>query len=195
MKAGSKALFGGLAVTLAVVFTTPAQQQSPYLADYSASGTQIRAGFTPPKTNLVLGQPLQAIFTVENLGPTNFTFLFGCDYRSTGRHNNFIITATNSAGVEMPDPVTSRSQIGGGLGSELNLKTGEGFTNIIDLSKFRVINKPGVYTFNCSYGLGGNDEDNHRQYDPIAHSTFVLTILERTPENVETDSPGVKPRQ
>lgn len=66
----------------------------------------------------------------------------------------------------------------------LDLKPGEGFTNIIDLTQFRAMDKPGVYTINCGYGFGGYDEFTYRQSGLIVDSSFVLTIVERTPQNV-----------
>ncbi len=165
------------------MFTACAQEESPYLQDYSTTNTQIRAGFTPQKTNLVLGEPLQAIFTVKNIGPASFEFLFGCDYRATGRHDHFKITATNSVGAEVPDPITL-GMIGGGIGTFENLKPGGRFTNVIDLTQFRAIDKPGVYTIDCSYGFGQFDDIHHEPTGLIVHSSFVFTILERTHDNV-----------
>lgn len=185
MKAHSKGFFGGLAVTVALVITAFAQpDSSAYLNNYTTAGTQIRAGFTPRETNLVLGQPLEAIFTVKNLGPTNFAFTFGGDYRSTGRHDSFKITAKNSVGVEMPDPVIRRPAREGGIFTQDTFEPGRAFTNIIDLTKFRVIDKPGVYSFNCSYGFGNYDLVHRRQSGLIVQSSFVLTILQHSPENV-----------
>ena len=66
-----------------------------YLNTYHAPTATIRAGFIPDKDKLVLGEPLQVTFTVTNPGPTDFVFEFGGDYRGTGRHDRFKITATN----------------------------------------------------------------------------------------------------
>lgn len=184
MEAHSKGFFGGLALTFALVPAAFAQSDSPaYLDNLKTSGTQIRAGFIPRKTDLVFGEPLQAIFTVQNLGPTNFAFEFGGDYRGTGRHDHFTITAKNSAGAALPDPIAHPWNMGGIL-DQVNLKPGEMFTNVIDLTQFRVVGKPGDYAFNCSFGLGDYDWVHSRPTGPIVRSVFVLKILERTPDRV-----------
>src|SRR5208282_3671266 len=60
---------------------------------------------------------------------------------------------------------------------------GQFFTNVIDLTNFRVIDKPGTYTVSCSFAFderrGKNEPTNL-----VVNSTFTLSILERTPERV-----------
>ncbi|HTY86272.1 MAG TPA: HEAT repeat domain-containing protein [Candidatus Acidoferrum sp.] len=157
-------------------------EQGPFLNDYDTPTAKIRAGFIPCKTQVVLGEPLQTVFTVENLGPTNFEFWFGGDYRGTGRHNRFKIAAADSEGVELPDPIAHPMELGGFL-QPVTLKPGQDFTNVIDLTDFRVIDKPGVYRIGCKFAF-----DEHRiqkrPTNPVVGSTFTLTILERTPERV-----------
>jgi hypothetical protein len=154
-----------------------------YLTTYHTAATTVRAGFTPYKANLVWGEPLQVTFTVENLGPTNFEFSFGGDYRWTGRPNRFKITVTNSTGAALPDPIAPpMDRALGGLGQQINLKPGQSFTNVVDLTSFRVIDKPGGYKVHCSFAfeLWGHAE----QTNPVVNSMFTLAILERTPERV-----------
>jgi HEAT repeat protein len=159
----------------------PAEQKL-YLKDYDAQTNKIRAGFIPYKAEVVWGEPLRVSFIVENLGVNDFKFEFGGDYRWTGRHNRFKINITDSDGKTLPDPSAYPMSLGG-LGQMVNLKTGQIFTNVIDLTAFRVIAKPGIYTVNCSFAFdeswGEKDQTN-----PVVNSTFTLTILERTPERV-----------
>ena len=49
------------------------------LKTYPTPNAKIRAGFVPCKDQVVLGEPLQVAFLVENLGPTNVEFRFGGD--------------------------------------------------------------------------------------------------------------------
>lgn len=154
----------------------------PYLKDYNAPTTKFRAGFIPYKAQLVWGEPLQVTFTVENLGTNDFKFEFGGDYRGTGRHDRFKITITDADGKALPDPISHIFDFGGLL-QPVNLKTGQIFTNVIDLTNFRVIDKPGIYTINCSFAF---DErwSQKEATNPVVNSTFTLTILERSPERV-----------
>ena len=153
-----------------------------YLNTYHAPTATIRAGFIPDKDKLVLGEPLQVTFTVTNPGPTDFVFEFGGDYRGTGRHDRFKITATNLIGEALSDPIAHVFDFGGFV-QRVDLKPGQVFTNIIDLTRFRVIEKPGIYTVNCSFAF---DErwGKKEQTNPVVNSTFTLTIFERTPERV-----------
>jgi hypothetical protein len=152
------------------------------LKDYDAPTAKVRAGFIPCKAEVVLGQPLQATFSVQNLGPTNFEFWFGGDYRETGRHDRFKIAVTNENGEALPDPIAHPMDFGGFV-QQVNLKPGQFFTNVVWLTDFRVIDKPGVYTVTCSFAF----DEHWRQKEmtnPVVNSTFPLTILERTPERV-----------
>ena len=162
--------------------TSEAADRSLYLTEYTAPTTTLRAGFVPYKAQLVWGEPLQVTFSVENLGPTNFAFWFGGDYRGTGRHDRFKITATNSIGEAVPDPIAHDYDFGGFL-QRVDLKPGQVFTNVINLLDFRTIDKPGIYTIHCSFAF---DEPwgKKEQPNPVVNSTFTLTLFERTPERV-----------
>jgi hypothetical protein len=154
----------------------------PYLKDYDAPTAKLRAGFIPYKAQLVWGEPLQVTFTVENLGTNDFKFTFGGDYRGTGRHDRFKITVTDANGKALPDPIAHIFDFGGFL-QPVNLKTGQIFTNVIDLTDFRVIDKPGIYTVNCSFAFDEHLSQKETA-NSVVHSTFTLTILERTSERV-----------
>ena len=157
-------------------------EQNLYLKDYDAQTNNIRAGFIPHKAELVWGEPLQFTFTVENVGTNNFNFIFGGDYRGTGRHDRFKIAVTNANGDALPDPIANPMDFGGFL-QPVNLKAGQIFTNVIDLTAFRVVTNSGIYTVSCSFAFDERWVKNE-QTNPVVNSTFTLTILERTPERV-----------
>jgi hypothetical protein len=161
--------------------STPTDQNF-YLKDYGDSIGKIRAGFIPNKAELVLGEPLEVTFLVENRGKLTFEFWFGGDYRGTGRHDRFKIAVTNKNGDALPDPI-ARVWNFGGLTRPVRLAPGQSFTNVIDLAQFRVVDKPGIYTVSCCFAL-----DEHRGKEespkPVVTSVFKLIILDRTPERV-----------
>ena len=106
-----KARVGNYLAVLPLVFAfaTAAMARSDlesHLKTYNTPNAIIRAGFVPCKVQVVLGEPLQVAFWVENLGPTNIEFRFGGDYRGTGRHDRFKIAATNDGRKALPDPMT-----------------------------------------------------------------------------------------
>jgi HEAT repeat protein len=175
---------------LAVLFlffalTVPVIAQSDletFLKTYGTPKDKIRVGFVPYKTQVVLGEPLQVTFTVQNLGSTNFEFWFGGDYRGTGRHDRFKIAVTNANGEALPDPIAHIFDFGGIL-QPVNLKPGQFFTNAINLTDFRVIDKAGIYIVGCSFALDGSWKGPEKT-DAVAETIFKLTILERTPERI-----------
>jgi HEAT repeat protein len=157
--------------------------QTLYLKDYGDSIHKIRAGFIPNNPQLVLGEPLEVTFLVENCGQVNFEFWFGGDYRGTGRHDRFKIAVTNATGEALPDPIARAWDMGGKYVQQVSLPSGHIFTNVIDLTRFRVMDKPGIYTVSCRFALDDHQENNKLPL-PVIASTFKLTILERTPDRV-----------
>ncbi len=76
----------------------------PFVTDYAAADATLRAGFVPYKPELVWGEPLDVTLTVQNLGPKDFEFMFGGDYRGLGRHNRIKVEVTDAMGKLLPDP-------------------------------------------------------------------------------------------
>jgi hypothetical protein len=157
-----------------------------HLDVYELSGVRVRAGFVPENVSYVLGERLQVSFLAQNLGPTNFTFFFGGDYRRTGRHDRFKITAIDPDGKSARDPKADNWGMGGGLGNFVQLQPGQFFTNEIDVAQFRVLDKPGVYTIDCSFAFDDRGPAQTNQPMPAVHSRFELKLLDRTPESVAT---------
>ncbi len=168
-----------------IVTATPSKASDPqfYLQDYATSNTTLRAGFVPYKAQLVLGEPLQLTFRVENLGPGHFAFVFGGDWQPTGRHDRFKITVMGADGNVLPDPRATQFELGG-MARQVRLTPGQSFSNIINLLDFRTIEKPGEYSVKCSFAFDSRWTAKKDQTNPVVSASFQLSILERTPERV-----------
>lgn len=159
----------------------------PYIKDYAEAGATIRAGFIPYKSQVVWGEPLEVTFFAETLGPSDFHFGFGGDYRGVGRHDRIKITVTDAAGNPLADPRAGTPNFDGGgiMSSEILTPGGWTFKRSIDLTKFRTFEKPGDYTVTCTFAF---DEPfaapKQEPAKPVVISSFQFTILERTPERV-----------
>jgi hypothetical protein len=152
-----------------------------YLHEYDAPGTRILAGFAPKKAELVWGEPIIAVFTIQNVGTGEFKFMFGGDYRGRGRHDRFKIEITDKEGKTLADPKAEGFDMGGMMTSP-SIAPGKTFTHEVDLTQFRTIPGLGEYTVQCGYGL--EDAPRPGQKNLVISTTFKLKILERTPERV-----------
>ena len=161
----------------------PTSDAQSYLNDYEVPSGRIRAGFIPYKAKLVWGESLRATFTVENISSNEFNFTFGGDYRGTGRHDRFKIAVTNANGEALPDPTPRAFDFGGFL-QPVNLKTGQSFSNEIDLLRFRTVDKPGVYTVDCNFAPNDGWNPKPGPTNLVIHSRFTLEILENTPGRI-----------
>ncbi|MBS0264468.1 MAG: HEAT repeat domain-containing protein [Planctomycetes bacterium] len=161
-----------------------------YVTDYvvdaknKADRTVLRAGFIPDKSQIVWGEPLALAMTVANIGDADFEFMFGGDYRGTGRHDRIKITITDADGNELPDPHANAPDFGGILWREIITPGGLNFTHTLDLAKFRIITGPGSYTVNCRFAFGEPHTPAGDQAEVVIKSSFPFTILARTPERV-----------
>jgi hypothetical protein len=159
-----------------------------YLADYKfdakeeSDRTVLRAGFTPYKPQIVWREPMTATMTAANIGDADFRFMFGGDYRGTGRHDRVKIVVTDVDGNELPDPHANAFNMGGISSLELITPGGLEFTRTFDLTKYRTITKPGQYTVTCSFGFDESHAKDPRK--PVIKSSFPFTILARTPQRV-----------
>jgi RNA polymerase sigma factor (sigma-70 family) len=152
------------------------KDEGPFLKKYQVKGVDIEAGFVPYKTEVVQGEPLTATFRVKDLSAKPFTFDFGGDYRGTGRHDRFKITATDARGRPLRDPKADANGNVldmGGIQWNRVVKPGEATTEEVDLAKFRAFDGPGEYDVTCRFDLGA-----------VVETTYRLTILPRTDANV-----------
>jgi hypothetical protein len=113
---------------------------------------EIEAGFTLPKQEYFLGEPIHATLAVTNKGKKDIAFPYGSDYRSTGRHERFHFKAIDKDGVEAKDPVEP-GMMGGGLGSTHVVKSGETYREEQLASAWFTLEKPGDYTLVCTRPL------------------------------------------
>lgn len=165
-------------VLLFFAFTFTAISE-PYLKIYERPTIKISAGFVPYKAQVVMGEPLQVTFIVKNLGQTNFEFWYDWNHKGPIGHSRLQITVTDSHGRLLPDPYAYAG--GSYISSMGDFRPGQTFSNVIDLTDFCVLDKPGAYVVNCSFRF---DPKNEKPSDLFANSTFNLTIFQRTPQRV-----------
>ncbi len=110
----------------------------------SVDGIKLKGGFSLPKQNYFVGEPIEAIFTVTNNGDTSVDFPTGGDYGGTGRHDRYFIRAVDEQGKEVPDPVP-RTGMGGGLGSAARIEPGNSYTENLLVNQWCAFSKPGKY--------------------------------------------------
>ena len=83
-------------------------------------------------TPLVIGEKIEAVFTLENKGTSVFTFEIGGDYRGSGFPLRCKVVVTDANGNRMRDLTGSVPQFGGIVGIRA-LRPGEKFNQIVPL--------------------------------------------------------------
>jgi len=157
----------------------------PYLRDYITPTATLCAGFIPYKPRIVWGEPLEATLRIENLGPKDFPFDFGGDYRGIGRHERIQILVTDASGKPLNDPHANALNFGGILTREVLTPGGPCFQYKIDLTQYRTFEKPGEYTVTCSFAFEEPPTaSQNAPAGPVVRSQFPLTIVDRTPDRV-----------
>lgn len=146
--------------------------------------TTLRAGFIPEPDRPVWGQPLAVNLTVVNIGDADFEFMFGGDYRGTGRHNRIKIRITDVHGNELNDPLANRPDLGGLSTFEVITSRGQPFHRNIDLNQFRSIPGPGKYRVACEFAFDEPYSDRKDFPKPVIRSEFDLTIRPRREDNI-----------
>jgi RNA polymerase sigma factor (sigma-70 family) len=164
-------------------------QPEPLLKRYKYKDLHVEAGFTPVKTEVVLGEPLPVTFSVKNLGRKEIGYWFGGDYRGTGRHDRFKIEVRDASDKLLRDPkadANGRIHDLGGITGVHQVKPGETKTYVVELTDFRTFAQPGEHVVTCRFGidlgdlqLGGREE---RAF--VVATRFRIKLLPRTPENV-----------
>jgi HEAT repeat protein len=162
--------------------------QPPLIRSYTVDKVSVEAGFVPLKAELVLGEPLTVTFSVKNVGKKEFGYWFGGDYRGTGRHDRFKITAHDANGLLLRDPKADENgnvRNLGGIMSIWTVKPGETKTHVLNLADFRAFEQPGAYTISCRFGIApGKDVSASDREAVTVATTFRITLLPRTEDNV-----------
>ncbi len=164
-------------------------QPGPLLKVYKHKEIHAEAGFTPLKTEAVLGEPLPVTFSVKNVGDKEFGYWFGGDYRGTGRHDRFEIEARDASGKLLRDPKAQPDGTilrMGGIGGVHPVKPGETRTFDLELTQYRTFERPGEYTVRCRFAIEPGDQALRRMGEKAftIETTFRLKLLPRTEENV-----------
>ena len=110
----------------------------------STAGIKLEGGFSIPKQIYFLGEAITATFVVTNKGQDSISFPTGGDYRGSGRHDRFSVSAVDAQGKPVPDPVP-RSGMGGGLGSDVRISFGGSYTETVLVNQWCAFSKPGSY--------------------------------------------------
>src|SRR5262245_5704942 len=162
----------------------------PLLKEYRTVTLQVLAGFTPEKTEIVLGEPLSVTFSIKNIGKKEFGYWFGGDYRGTGRHEKIRVRVTDAEGNLLRDPKARPDGTVLDLGGKswvTTVKPGETSKREFVATDYRTIDKPGEYTVRCAFGIERGGPDLERiDETPIftVETTFPLKVLPRTEANV-----------
>jgi hypothetical protein len=128
---------------------------------------KIEAGFTLPKQEYFVGEPVVAEFKVTNRGDEEFAFPYGGDYRGSGRPERYSFTAVGEDGVAVADPVPNPINRGG-MGGDRRIKPGESYTESVVASAWLILEKPGKYTITGKRTLNLHPARNDHWYEPEA---------------------------
>jgi hypothetical protein len=147
-----------------------------FLSDYAdpTNGVSITSGFIPDASRIIIGEPVFLTFVVSNRTDQPFQFSFFGD-------SNFLITATNTAGM----PARNRHQgwAYGGAGSSVSVLRGKGYIERVLLNSWCGFDQPGDYTVTCRYTFRNFSTGNGLFGPPIV-TVFKLTVLPSDPKRV-----------
>jgi hypothetical protein len=146
---GGKAVWTGAATSGAATVKVTA----------SLEGLKIKAGFELAQTEFALGEPIWVTFRVTNEGDKPFAFVVGGDYRFTGRHERFSISAVDELGEKVPDPIPDPSR-GDGISWEPKVELGKPYTEELLVNRRCAFSKPGRYTLTCRRTLNINKDSD-----------------------------------
>jgi hypothetical protein len=128
-------------------------------------GIKVEAGFSLPKQTYFVGEPIEATFTVTNKGDIPIHFRTGGDYRASGRHDRFSISALDSWGWGVSDPLRWQwlfgGGIGGGLGGMPTVNPGASYTEKVLVNEWCAFSKAGKYKITCKRTLNVLVSDAH----------------------------------
>lgn len=176
-------LTAGIAALCAIALVGPiAAETGPsatiaaelYTRRYPLDGFELDAGFTPDKTECILGEPLFITFSVKNVSGDTYQFFVGGDIRGSVRHNNFRITAVDANGQPVRDPYSYNHF--GGPGNDVELESGKSYTERLYLGFWCAFEEPGMYQVTCERILN-MDRDSAKYPRARIITAFKLNIL------------------
>lgn len=92
-----------------------------------------------------LGDPVPIEFTITNVGEKDYEYT-NRNYDRSGRMPEYRLEAFHAKGLKLDDPRESIKWLYmGGLGAQSNIKPKEYYTKVIDLNRWVLIEKSGVY--------------------------------------------------
>jgi len=156
----------------------------PHLERRRTGKHVVEAGFVPDKDEYVWGEPIQNLaFVVRNVGEEALTFDEGGDYRGSGRHERFKISAVDANGRAVTDPLAGRPNMGG-MGTRVTLEPGRRHVQLIAMHKRLRFAGPGVYTVTCKRTLNCDTGGEKAAPGVAVATTFRLTIRPYSPQRM-----------
>jgi hypothetical protein len=116
-------------------------------------GHTIEATFIPKQDSYRLGESVEVVLKIDNIGDADFKFMRGGRQRGS-RDNQFAFSAQQNDRM-LPDignPIHF-----GGLGAYVHLKPGQSVEIPVDLTKWFRFEKPGRIMLRGSYYMGFSD--------------------------------------
>lgn len=138
----------------------------------------LRVSFTPTKQEFSVGEEVTATLQITNVGSNRISFMKGGRNRAA-RDNQYVFSARHG-GKQVDDIGTSYHF--GGLASRRVSKPGETFEDKINLGKWFVFDKTGMYEIHGSYYLDFNDPDAESwrtTWEDYVSADFTVRIKEQ----------------
>ncbi len=158
------------------IITLNLVQGAAFLNDYTdpTNGLSITSGFIPDASRIIIGEPVFLTFVVSNRGDRPLQFSFFGD-------SNFLITATNGAGVSVRNRHPGWAYDGAGSGA--SVLRGKGYNERILLNNWCGFDEPGDYTVTCRYTFR-NFSTGNGLFGPPVVTAFKLKVLPTNPKRV-----------
>jgi hypothetical protein len=125
--------------------------------------------------SFVLGDIIEATFTLSNAGPNSFIYETGGDYRGTGFPTRYQFTVRDETGTALPAETWMNM---GGLGGPRELKPGQKHDKLLRLQNYVRVTRPGVFTVRVVHDFGWNGTNEK----PLPVAEAIITVTLPTPE-------------
>jgi len=155
----------------------------------SHPGYMMKVSFTPKK-EFVIGEPVEVILNIKNVGKNAFTFLRGG--RQRGYRDNQFAFSAGTWDRMLPD-IGNPSNFGG-IGTFVTLEAGKDVSIPIDLKKWFAFDTTGVFSVRGSYLMEFYDpklDDSPQIWKDSACGEF--TVIIKKGEQGGADQPATAP--